>query len=162
MKIVCAVLVPLAASFVVAQASTSIQASTPLPAIYQKWVDEEVAYIIAPEERQALIALKSDSERDEFVRQFWLRRDPTPGTEQNEFKEEHYRRIAYSNVHFASKQPGWKTDRGCVYIVQGPPDEITAGKSSTGAQREIWKYLKSDDSAVFEDHCKCGEYEQVK
>lgn len=162
MKKVSAITILFMAGAVFAQSPALKPANASLPKIYQKWVDEDVSYIASPEEKQAFVALKDDAERDEFVRQFWLRRDPTPGTEENEFKEEHYRRIAYSNVHFASKLPGWKTDRGRVYIVQGPPDEIEAGKSSVGAPREIWKYLKSDDTAIFEDHCRCGELEQVK
>ena len=144
------------------QMSQSISTKATLPAIYQKWLNEDVSYIVKPEERAAFIELKDDAGRDDYVRQFWLRRDPTPGTEQNEFKEEHYRRIAYTNVHFASRLPGWKTDRGRVYIVQGGPDEIEAGKSSTGALREIWRYRKSYDAAIFEDHCRCGELQQVK
>ena len=68
--------------------------------------------------------LNNDEEREQFIEQFWLRRDPTPDTEENEFKEEHYRRIAYANEHFASGIPGWKTDRGRIYITFGPPDEI--------------------------------------
>jgi GWxTD domain-containing protein len=162
MKKIALTILLLSAMAAFAQVTASNPAKASVPTIYQKWVSEDVAYIIAPEERRAFTGLKDDAERDEFVRQFWLRRDPTPRTEDNEFKEEHYRRIAYANVHFASKLPGWKTDRGRVYIVQGPPDEITAGKNSIGASREIWRYKKSDDTAIFEDHCKCGEFEQVK
>jgi GWxTD domain-containing protein len=132
------------------------------PNIYQKWVNEDVAYIATPEERSAFVALKADAERDEFVRQFWLRRDPTPGTEKDEFKEEHYRRIAYSNVHFAEKSPGWKTDRGRTYIVLGPPDEISAGKNSMGVDRERWTYKALRRDVMFEDRCRCGQLEKVK
>ena len=74
-------------------------------------------------------SLNTDEEREQFIEQFWLRRDPTPDTEENEFKEEHYRRIAYANEHFASGIPGWKTDRGRIYITFGPPDEIEAHSS---------------------------------
>jgi GWxTD domain-containing protein len=91
---------------------------------YRKWLNEDVVYIIASEEQQAFERLQTDDEREQFIEQFWLRRDPTPGTVANEFKEEHYRRIAYANEHFAAGIPGWKTDRGRIYIKYGPPDEI--------------------------------------
>jgi GWxTD domain-containing protein len=91
---------------------------------YSTWIREDVAYIITDEERQAFSRLQTDDEREQFVEQFWLRRDPTPDTLENEFKEEHYRRIAYANQHFASGIAGWRTDRGRLYITFGPPDEI--------------------------------------
>src|SRR3974390_2108005 len=91
---------------------------------YRKWLNEDVSYIITDEERTAFKRLQTDEEREQFIEGFWLRRDPTPDTIENEFKEEHYRRIAYANEHFASGIPGWKTDRGRIYIVYGPPDEI--------------------------------------
>jgi GWxTD domain-containing protein len=91
---------------------------------YKKWLNEDVGYIITDEERKAFKRLSTDDERENFIESFWLRRDPTPDTEENEFKEEHYRRIAYANERFASGIPGWKTDRGRIYIVYGPPDEI--------------------------------------
>jgi GWxTD domain-containing protein len=96
----------------------------PLETPYQKWVNEDVVYIIAPEEKAAFLRMKSDEEREKFIEQFWARRDPTPGTAKNEFKEEHYRRISYANQRFAGDGPGWKTDKGHVYILFGPPDEI--------------------------------------
>src|SRR5271170_7074937 len=79
---------------------------------YRKWLNEDVAYIITDEERKAFKRLSTDDERETFIEDFWLRRDPTPDTEENEYKEEHYRRIAYSNEHYASGIPGWRTDRG--------------------------------------------------
>ncbi len=91
---------------------------------YKKWMNEDVVYIITDEERQAWKRLATDEEREQFIEQFWLRRDPTPDTVENEFKEEHYRRIAYSNERYASGIPGWKADRGRIYIMYGPPDEI--------------------------------------
>src|SRR5690242_21907215 len=91
---------------------------------YKKWLNEDVVYIITDEERQAWKRLATDEEREQFIEQFWLRRDPTPDTAENEFKEEHYRRIAYANERYASGIPGWKTDRGRIYITYGPPDEI--------------------------------------
>ncbi len=90
---------------------------------YRKWLDEDVAYIITDEERAAFKRLETDEEREQFIEQFWLRRDPTPDTVENEYKEEHYRRIAYANERYASGIPGWKTDRGRIYITFGPPDE---------------------------------------
>ncbi len=91
---------------------------------YKKWLTEDVAYIITDEEAAAFKKLQTDEEREQFIEQFWLRRDPTPDTIENEYKEEHYRRIAYANEHYASGFPGWKTDRGMIYIKYGPPDEI--------------------------------------
>ncbi len=90
---------------------------------YKKWLDQDVVYIITDEEKKAFKGLQTDDEREQFIEQFWLRRDPTPDTEENEYREEHYRRIAYANDNFASGIPGWKSDRGMIYIKYGPPDE---------------------------------------
>ena len=90
---------------------------------YKKWIDEEVPYIITNEERAAFKKLTTDDEREQFIESFWERRNPNPGSPENEFKEEYYRRIAYANEHYASGIPGWKTDRGRIYIMYGPPDE---------------------------------------
>lgn len=91
---------------------------------YRKWISDEVPYIITSEEQAAFKKLATDEEREQFIEQFWERRSPNPGTPENEFKEEYYRRIAYSNEHYASGIPGWRTDRGRIYIMYGPPDEI--------------------------------------
>src|SRR5579862_7520108 len=104
---------------------------------YKKWLTEDVAYIILDEERAAFKRLSTDDEREQFIEQFWLRRDPTPDTEENEYKEEHYRRIAYANDHFASGIPGWKADRGRMYIMYGPPDEIDDHSSGGTYDRPI-------------------------
>ncbi|MGA2772873.1 MAG: GWxTD domain-containing protein [Bryobacteraceae bacterium] len=102
---------------------------------YRKWLNEDVAYIITDEERTAFKRLQTDEEREQFIEQFWLRRDPTPDTVENEFKEEHYRRIAYANEHYASGIPGWKTDRGRMYITYGPADEIESHPSGGTYER---------------------------
>jgi GWxTD domain-containing protein len=102
---------------------------------YRKWLNEDVAYIITDEERAAFKRLATDEEREQFIEQFWLRRDPTPDTVENEFKEEHYRRIAYANEHYASGIPGWKTDRGRIYITYGPADEIESHPSGGSYER---------------------------
>jgi GWxTD domain-containing protein len=104
---------------------------------YRKWLQEDVAYIITDEEKAAFKRLQTDEERDQFIEQFWLRRDPTPDTIENEFKEEHYRRIAYANEHFASGIPGWKTDRGRIYIMYGPADEVESHPSGGTYQRPM-------------------------
>ena len=104
---------------------------------YKKWLNEDVSYIITDEEKKAFKRLNNDDEREQFIENFWLRRDPTPDTEENEYKEEHYRRIAYANEHFASGIPGWKTDRGRIYIVYGPPDEIESHASGGTYERPI-------------------------
>lgn len=144
---------------------------------YRKWLNEDVAYIITDEERAAFKALTTDEEREQFIEQFWLRRDPTPDTVENEFKEEHYRRIAYANERFASGIPGWKTDRGKIYIMYGPPDEIESHPSGGSYQRpfeegggqtstypfEKWRYryiegIGSDIEIEFVDKTMTGEY----
>jgi GWxTD domain-containing protein len=144
---------------------------------YKKWMEEEVAYIIADEERTAFLRLATNEEREQFIEQFWLRRDPTPDTVENEFKEEHYRRIAYANERFASGIPGWKTDRGRIYIMYGPPDEneshpsggtyerpIEEGGGSTSTYPfEQWRYryiegIGTDIIIEFVDPTMTGEY----
>ena len=105
---------------------------------YDQWLQEDVAYLILPEEAARFQSLKTDQECEKFIEQFWARRDPTPGTVQNEMKEEHYRRIAYANARFGKeKEPGWKTPRGRMYILKGPPDEI---ESHPAQGRENWLY----------------------
>ena len=99
---------------------------------YKKWLEEEVPYIISDEERSAFLQLQTNEEREQFIEAFWQRRDPTPDTVENEFKEEHYRRIAYANERFSSGIPGWRTDRGRIYIMWGKPDQIES--HSAGSQ----------------------------
>jgi len=98
---------------------------------YKKWLEQDVGYIISDEEKKAFKTLATDEEREQFIEQFWLRRDPTPDTEENEYREEHYRRLAYANEHFASGIPGWKTDRGMIYIKYGPADETESHNGGT-------------------------------
>ncbi len=104
---------------------------------FRKWLNEDVFYIITDEEKTSFKRNSTDEEREQFIEQFWLRRDPTPDTQENEYKEEHYRRIAYSNERFASGIPGWKADRGRIYITFGPPDEIEDHPSGGTYQRPI-------------------------
>ena len=144
---------------------------------YKKWLDEDVVYIISDEERKAFKQLSNDEERDQFIEAFWQRRDPTPDTEENEFKEEHYRRIEYANEHFAAGLPGWKTDRGRIYIMYGPADEIDAHPSGGTYDRPIeegggttstfpfedWRYrylegIGQEVEIEFVDTCMCGDY----
>jgi len=118
---------------------------------YKKWLNEDVVYIITDEEKKAFKRFSTDDEREQFIEQFWLRRDPTPDTEENEFKEEHYRRIAYANEHFASGIPGWKADRGRMYIVYGPPDEIDSHPSGGTYDRPIEEGGGTTSTFPFED-----------
>lgn len=118
---------------------------------WKKWLNEDVVYIITDEEKQAFKRLKTDEERQQFVEQFWLRRDPTPDTEENEYKEEHYRRIAYANDHFPSGIPGWKTDRGRMYIKYGAPDEIDSHPSGGTYERPIEEGGGETSTYPFED-----------
>jgi GWxTD domain-containing protein len=145
------------------KAKAALQAELAAP--WDKWVKEDVAYIITDEERRAFRALTTDEEREQFVEQFWLRRDPTPGTPANEFKEEHYRRIGFANGRFTDqKVAGWKTDRGRIYITFGPPDEIDS-HPCTGANtaKETWRYrfiegIGNDVLIEFDDPACTGEY----
>jgi len=144
---------------------------------YKKWLDEDVVYIISDEERKAFKQLSNDEERDQFIEAFWQRRDPTPDTEENEFKEEHYRRIEYANEHFAAGIPGWKSDRGRMYIMYGPADEIESHPSGGTYERPIeegggetstfpfeeWRYryiegIGQEVMIEFVDTCMCGDY----
>jgi GWxTD domain-containing protein len=144
---------------------------------YKKWLDEDVVYIISDEERKAFRQLSNDEERDQFIEAFWQRRNPDPDSEENAYKEEHYRRIEYANEHFAAGVPGWKTDRGRIYIMYGPADEIDSHPSGGAYERpmeegggetstypfEDWRYryLEGVGQEViieFVDTCMCGEY----
>jgi GWxTD domain-containing protein len=144
---------------------------------YKKWLNEDVVWIITDEERAAFKQLSNDEERDNFIEAFWQRRDPTPDTVENEFKDEHYRRIAYANEHFAAGIPGWKTDRGRIYIMYGPADEIESHPSGGSYERpmeegggetstfpfEQWRYrylegIGQEVIIEFVDTCMCGDY----
>jgi GWxTD domain-containing protein len=118
---------------------------------WKKWLNEDVIYIITDEERRAFKQLKTDEERQSFVESFWQRRDPTPDTEENEYKEEHYRRIAYANDHYASGIPGWKTDRGMIYIKYGPADEIDSHPSGGSYERPMEEGGGETSTYPFED-----------
>jgi len=102
---------------------------------YKKWLNEDVIYIISTEERSAFLHLSTNEERETFIENFWARRNPDPDSPENTFKEEHYRRIAYANEHYASGIPGWKTDRGRIYIMWGPPDETDSHPSGGTYER---------------------------
>jgi len=148
-----------------------------LDAQYKQWLNEDVIYIIAPEERTAFLQLSTSEEREQFIEQFWLRRSSNPDLPENDFKEEHYRRIAYANEHYASGIPGWKTDRGRTYIIWGPADEIDShptggtydrpmnegGGSTTTYPWESWRYrylegLGNNIELEFVDPTGSGEY----
>jgi GWxTD domain-containing protein len=122
-----------------------------LPEFYYKWLEEEVVYIISPLERDVFLKLQSDRERDLFIEAFWKHRDMNPATEENEYKKEHYRRINHAN-HFYGRvttRPGWKTDRGRVYIILGEPNDIQRfeGQSQTYAS-EVWFYQNQSDKGL--------------
>jgi GWxTD domain-containing protein len=144
---------------------------------YKKWLDEDVRWIITDEEQKAFKLLSNDEERDQFIEAFWQRRDPTPDTVENEYKEEHYRRIEYANEHFAAGIPGWKSDRGRIYIMYGPADEIESHPSGGSYERpmdegggetstypfEDWRYrylegVGQEIIIEFVDTCMCGDY----
>jgi len=136
---------------------------------YDQWLNADVAYIITDEERARFRSLPSDGEREQFIEEFWKRRDPTPDTPANEFKEEHYRRIAYANEHFASQSlAGWKTDRGRIYIVYGPPDELEHHSATPDvAAYQSWRYRYIQDIGEnviveFRDSNRDGSYAMTK
>jgi len=144
---------------------------------YKQWLNEDVVYIISPEERQAFLQLETNEEREQFIEQFWLRRSANPDLPDNDFKEEHYRRIAYANEHYASGIPGWKTDRGRMYIMWGPADEVEShptggtydrpmeegGGSTSTYPWETWRYRYMEgigENVIWEfvDPSGSGEY----
>jgi GWxTD domain-containing protein len=144
---------------------------------YKTWLNQDVVWIISDEERKAFKNLSNDEERDAFIEQFWLRRNPDPDSQDNEFREEHYRRIAYANEHFAAGKPGWKTDRGHIYISFGKPDSTDSHPSGGSYERpmdegggetstfpfEVWhyRYLEGVGDNIdieFVDTCQCGDY----
>ena len=144
---------------------------------YKDWLDKDVTYIITDEERKAFKKLATDDERERFIEEFWRRRDPDPDTDENEFKEEYYERIAYANEHFASGIPGWKTDRGRIWIMYGKPDgtethpmggmydrpSYEGGGSTSTYPFETWfyRYLAGVGSGIeieFVDPTGSGEY----
>ena len=117
-----------------AQGNPPVQSA--LKSVYQRWLDEDVVYIITAEERRAFLLLKTDGERERFIEQFWRARNPGATTGENAYRAEHYRRIAYANEHLGSDTvPGWRTARGRFYITLGAPDEIHKTSSS-----EVWFY----------------------
>lgn len=144
---------------------------------YKKWLSTDVDYIITKEEKRAFLALQTDEERENFIENFWRRRDPNPDTEENEYREEYYERIAYANEKFTSGIPGWKTDRGRIYIAWGKPDSVEShpaggsydrpsyegGGSTTTYPFEIWFYRHLDNvgdgiEIEFVDPTGTGEY----
>jgi len=148
-----------------------------LDAQYKQWLNEDVVYIISPEERQQFLQLGTNEEREQAIEQFWLRRSSNPDLPENDFKEEHYRRIAYANEHFASGIPGWRTDRGRTYIIWGPADEVDShptggtydrpmeegGGSTSTYPWETWRYrylegLGNNVILEFVDPSGSGEY----
>ncbi len=132
--------------------------------VYDLWLNNEVSYIITAQERVAFQALTTNEEREKFIEQFWLRRDPTPGTVRNEYKEEHYRRIAYTDDHFTAQSgaPGWKTDRGRIYITFGPPDELDSHLNGSPPYEEwLYRYLGgigNNVTIMFVDEQRNGEF----
>ncbi len=144
---------------------------------YGKWLDEDVVYIITSDERAVFESLTTPEEREQFIEQFWIRRDPDLTTSANEFKEEHYRRLAYANERFKSGIPGWKTDRGRIYIIHGPPVEIASHRMGQAYDRpsheggghtrtypfEVWRYrhiegIGTDVEIEFVDPGGSGEF----
>lgn len=138
---------------------------------YKKWVEKDAAYIITDSEKEAYLALKTDEEREKFIENFWRRRDPDPDTEINEFREEYYERIAYTNEHFTSGIQGWRTDRGLVFILFGKPDKIEKGRAEFENLKNIlfetWSYQSVNETGsahkyTFIDPTESGEFRLPK
>jgi GWxTD domain-containing protein len=144
---------------------------------YKKWLDEDVRWIITDQEAKTFKSLSNDEERDSFIEQFWQRRNPNPDSNDNEYRDEYYARIAYANEHFAAGQPGWMTDRGHIYIAYGKPDSIDSHPSGGSYERpmdegggetstfpfEVWHYrylegIGDNIDIEFVDTCMCGDY----
>jgi len=125
------------------EVSSGVKSEGELPPRFKKWLEQEVCYIITPLEKEVFLQLQTDRERDFLIEAFWKHRDPTSGTPENEFKEEHYRRIKYANFHFgrATPKPGWKTDRGRIYIILGEPRSVdhNIGESEI-FNTDVWFY----------------------
>ena len=147
----------------------AMPAQTELPPQHTKWLEEEVVYIITRTERDVFLKLTTDRERDLFIEAFWRHRDPTPGTPENEFRTEHFRRLSHANQFFGrgTPKPGWRTDRGRVYIILGEPNDIQRfeGKTQT-YPAEVWFYQDKADLGlppgfhlVFFQKGGIGEYE---
>ena len=131
--------------------SEKIRKVTPeMKDVYKKWMNNDVAYIITNDEKKAFKALVTDEERENFIENFWRRRDPNPDTEENEYREEYYERIAYANEKFASGIPGWKTDRGRVYIAWGKPDSVESHPSGGSYDRPSYEGGGSTSTYPFE------------
>ncbi len=140
-----------------------------LPANHQRWLTEEVVYIITPSEKEVFLQLGSDRERDSFINAFWKQRNPNPNLPENEYKKEHYRRIAYANNWFGkdSPAPGWRTDMGRIYITLGEPNQIERFENVNEIYPTIiWFYqgmatlgLPDSFSVVFFKRDGLGEYE---
>ncbi len=144
---------------------------------YKTWLDQDVRWIITDQEMTAFKHLSNDEERDRFIENFWLRRNPNPDSPENEFREEHYARIEYANEHFAAGKSGWRTDRGHIYISFGKPDSIESHPSGGNYERpieegggststfpfETWHYryiegIGDNIDIEFVDSCMCGDY----
>ena len=104
---------------------------------FRKWLKEDAVYLISDAEKAVFEKLSTVEEKEQFIEQFWFRRDPDPRTAENEFKEEHYRRIAYSNEKFTSGDLGWRTDRGRIYIIHGPPASVVSRPDGGAYVRKI-------------------------
>lgn len=149
-----------------------------LPTPYQRWLDEDSRYLITDQERSDFEKLTTNEQRDKFIANFWESRNPNPGSGENTFKKEHYRRLAYANQRFAAKAAGYITDRGHIYILYGPPDERESHPASTQPnlppdacptvryRSDIWRYnfipgLGRNVFFDFVDKCDCGEFQLI-
>jgi GWxTD domain-containing protein len=122
-----------------------------LPEPYRKWLEEEVVYIITPLEREVFLKLQTDRERDLFIEAFWKHRDPDPSSKANAFKTEHYRRIDHANKYYGrtAPMPGWKTDRGRIYIILGEPGDIQRFTGEQGVYpAEVWFYQDKTNMGI--------------
>ncbi len=132
---------------------------------YKNWLERDVLYLITPAEKEVFTALRTDNDREQFVENFWRRRDPSPKTERNEFRDEYYSRIAYTNEHFPlipGTITGWQSDRGKTYILLGAPDQIEKGRASFANLDDIafekWIYQNKELNITFIDPAGDNEF----
>ena len=136
------ILLSLVILLVVSQPAVA-QEQEPLSSRWKKWLNEEVVHIISTREREIFLQLKSDEQRERFIELFWERRDPTPGTDLNEFRVEHERRVAFADRVFGYDSPrrGALSERGRFYIALGPPrSQQSFPSGSSTYPMELWFY----------------------
>lgn len=122
---------------------------------------EQLEYVASSSELRTLKEADPD-ERESLWDAFWKEKDPSPGTERNEAKEEYFKRVEYANRHFSGFREGWKTDMGRIHIIYGTPDDIERHPFDLDSPPyEVWYYYGEGLKFVFVDEHGLGEYKLV-